>query len=315
MSSALNIVFAGTPAFAASILQTLLEDEHRILCIYTQPDRPAGRGRKVCPGPVKALATEAGLVVRQPEHFDETECAHLAGLRADVMLVFAYGLLLPVQALDLPRLGCINIHTSLLPRWRGAAPVQHALLAGDQETGISFMRMVEALDAGPVLHQKRCKIRTKETAASLRERLVQLAGAELASVLDGLASAKLSAEPQDSVDVSFAPKIHKNEARIDWQESAVRIERKVRAFNDWPVAYSYLEEQRVRIWEAHPQAQKADGLPGTVLEARNGIEVATGEGVLGIDRLQMPGGRPLSAQDFINAHDLQGQCFSCKGPV
>lgn len=310
MSSALDIVFAGTPEFAATTLQALLQSEHRITAVYTQPDRPAGRGRKVRPGPVKTLAAEAGLPVRQPGHFDEAECAHLAGLGADVMLVFAYGLLLPAPALGLPRLGCINIHTSLLPRWRGAAPIQHALLAGDQETGISFMRMVEALDAGPVLHQKRCKIRTKETAANLRARLVQLACAELAGVLDGLARGKLGAEPQDSEDVCFASKIHKDEARIDWQESAIRIERKVRAFNDWPVAYSYLEKQRVRIWEAHSLAQKADEPPGAVLEARKGIEVATGDGTLGIDRLQLPGGKPLSAHDFINAHDLRGQHFS-----
>ena len=221
-------------------------------------------------------------------------------------------LLLPAQALGLPGLGCINIHTSLLPRWRGAAPIQHALLAGDKETGISFMRMAEALDAGPVLHQKRCKIRTKETAASLRARLVQLACDELAGVLDGLACGKLSAAPQDPGEVCFAPKIRKSEACIDWQESAIRIERRVRAFNDWPVAYSYLEEQRVRIWEAHALARKADGPAGTVLGARKGIEVATGEGVLGIDRLQLPGGKPLSAHDFINAHDLRGLRFDRK---
>lgn len=309
-SSTLDIVFAGTPAFAATTLQALLRSEHRVIAVYTQPDRPAGRGRKVRPGPVKALATEAGLPVRQPERFDDAECAQLAGLRTDVMLVFAYGLLLPQAALEAPRLGCINIHTSLLPRWRGAAPIQHALLAGDQETGISFMRMVEALDAGPILHQKRCRIRAKETAASLRTRLVQQAGAELAGVLDGLACGKLGAEPQDSGEVCFAPKIHKNEARIDWRESAIRIERKVRAFNDWPVAYSYLEKQRVRIWEAQQLSRKADGPPGAVLEARKGIEVATGEGVLGIDRLQLPGGKPLSAHDFINAHDLRGLRFS-----
>ena len=315
MSSALNIVFAGTPEFAATTLQALLQSEHRILAVYTQPDRPAGRGRKVRPGPVKALALDAGLVVHQPERFDATECAQLAGLGADVMLVFAYGLLLPVQALGAPGLGCINIHTSLLPRWRGAAPIQHALLAGDPASGISFMRMVEALDAGPVLHQKRCRIRTRETAASLRARLVQLACAELESVLGGLACGELSAEPQNPGEVCLAPKIHKNEACIDWQESATRIERKVRAFNDWPVAYSFLEEQRVRVWEAHPLARKVDEPPGAVLETRKGIEVATGEGVLGIDRLQLPGGRPLSARDFINAHDLRGQCFSGERPV
>lgn len=310
MSSALNIAFAGTPAFAATILQTLLEDKHRIIAVYTQPDRPAGRGRKVRPGPVKALATEAGLTVRQPARFDETECAHLAGLRADVMLVFAYGLLLPQAALEAPRLGCINIHTSLLPRWRGAAPIQRALLAGDARTGISFMQMVEALDAGPVLHQVPAEIHPGDTTAQLRQHLVQLAATEMLEVLDKLVGGEITPEAQEASRILYAPKVDKCEALIDWSESASHIERKVRAFNDWPVAYSYLGKQRVRIWEAHPLARKADEPPGAVLEARKGIEVATGEGVLGIDRLQLPGGKPLAAHDFINAHDLRGLRFS-----
>ena len=314
MSSALNIVFAGTPGFAATILQALLESEHRIVGVYTQPDRPAGRGRKVRPGPVKVLATEAGLPVRQPERLDEVECRHLADLQADVMLVFAYGLLLPQAALELPRLGCINIHTSLLPCWRGAAPIQRALLAGDGQTGISFMQMIEALDAGPVLHQVPCEIRPKDTSVHLRTRLAQLAATEMLGVLDGLAG-RIQPEPQDPSEVSYAPKVDKREALIDWRDSAALIERKVRAFNDWPVAYTFLGERRVRIWEAHALARTTAIAPGTVLDARGGIEVATGNGALGVDWLQLAGGKRMPVREFINAHDLQGHCFDTGMPV
>ena len=311
-SSALNIVFAGTPAFAATLLQALLASEHRIIGVYTQPDRPAGRGRKIRPGPVKALAADAGLRVYQPERFDDSECRHLAELRADVMLVCAYGRLLPAPALDLPRLGCINIHTSLLPRWRGAAPIQRALLAGDEETGITFMQMVEALDAGPILHQTRCEIRPEDTTVLLQPRLAQLAVSEMPGVLDGLASGRIEPEPQDPTEVLYAPKVDKQEALIDWQESALLIERKVRAFNDWPVAYTYLKEHRVRIWEAHCIPGETNAVPGTVLEAQKGIEIATGGGVLVVDCLQLPGGTRMPAREFLNAHDLRGRCFSRK---
>ena len=310
MSTPLNIVFAGTPQFAATLLQALLSQEHHIVAVYTQPDRPAGRGRKLRATPVKECANHAGLTIRQPKRFDERECAQLAALQADVVLVCAYGLLLPRRALDLPRLGCINVHTSLLPRWRGAAPIQRALLAGDGETGISFMQMVEALDAGPVLHQARCDIDPGDTTASLREQLVQLACEEMSGVLGGLVEGRIKAVAQDSSKVCHAPKVAKSEALIDWCESAVQIERKVRAFNDWPVAYTFLGQDRVRIWESHCLPGDPDGVPGTVTEARKAIQVATGAGILGIDRLQLPGGKPLPSRDFLNAHDLHGQRFT-----
>lgn len=310
MSTPLDIVFAGTPPFAATLLQTLLSQKHRIVAVYTQPDRPAGRGRKLRASPVKQLANDAGLAVHQPEHLDEHECAQLAALQVDVMLVCAYGLLLPRKALDLPRLGCINVHTSLLPRWRGAAPIQRALLAGDPETGISFMQMVEALDAGPVLHQTRCKIKPRDTTALLREQLAQLACDEMPEVLDGLAEGRIEPRPQDLSKVCHAPKIDKSEALIDWRESAVQIERKVRAFNDWPVAYTFLGQDRVRIWESHCLPRDSDRVPGTVMEARKTIQVATGAGMLGIDCLQMQGGKLLPVHDFLNAHDLDGQRFT-----
>lgn len=310
MSTPLDIVFAGTPQFAATLLQALLSQEHRIVAVYTQPDRPAGRGRKLRASPVKQLADHAGLAVHQPERLDEHECAQLAALQADVMLVCAYGLLLPRQALELPRLGCINVHTSLLPRWRGAAPIQRALLEGDQETGISVMQIVEALDAGPVLHQTRCEIDPGDTAVTLRERLVQLARDEIPGVLGDLAEGRIEPKPQDLSKVCLAPKVDKSEALIDWRESAVQIERKVRAFNDWPVAYTFLGQDRVRIWESHCLPGDSGGVPGTVMEARKAIQVATGAGMLGIDCLQLPGGRPLLAHDFLNAYDLGGQRFT-----
>ena len=315
MSTPLDIVFAGTPLFAATLLQALLSQDHHIVAVYTQPDRQAGRGRKLRASPVKQLADHAGLAVRQPEGFDERECAYLSALSADVMLVCAYGLLLPRQALDLPRLGCINVHTSLLPRWRGAAPIQRALLAGDEETGISFMQMVEVLDAGPVLHQARCEIDPGDTTASLRERLTQIACDEMPEVLGDLAEGRIESKAQDSSKVCHAPKVDKDEALIDWREPAVQIERKVRAFNDWPVAYTFMGEERLRIWEAHCLDRQTDAVSGTVLEARRGIEVAAGEGVLGIDVLQLPGGKAMSADDFLNAHNICGQCFSTRPQV
>lgn len=312
MSTPLDIVFAGTPQFAASLLLALLSQKHRIVAVYTQPDRPAGRGRKLRASPVKQLATDAGLAVRQPERLDEHECAQLAALSADVMLVCAYGLLLPQQALDLPRLGCINVHTSLLPRWRGAAPIQRALLEGDQETGISFMQMVEALDAGPVLHQIRCEIDPRDTAATLRERLVQLACNEMTGVLGGLAEGRIEAKAQDSSQVCHAPKVAKSEALIDWHESAMQIERKVRAFNDWPVAYTFMGENRLRIWEAHGLSGKVQDVPGTVLQARTEMGIATGDGILAVDSLQLPGKKRMPVREFIKAHDLRELCFNSK---
>ena len=314
MSAGLKIVFAGTPGFAATTLQALIAGKHQVVAVYTPPDRPAGRGRKVRPGPVKELAVREGIPVRQPEGFDEGECQRLGALGADVMLVSAYGLLLPGAVLDIPRLGCVNIHTSLLPRWRGAAPIQRAILAGDRQTGVCIMQMVEELDAGPVLFRQHCGIRAGDTAATLKERLAQLAAREIAGVLEGLDENRLEPEPQDPQGVLYAPKIDKSEASIDWHESAVQIERKVRAFNDWPVACTWLGGQRVQVWEARLACGDNSRDPGAILDTRKGIEVATGDGVLGVAALQLPGGKRISARDFINAHDLHGQHFSSEAP-
>ena len=310
MSAGLKVVFAGTPGFAATALRALIASDHRVVGVYTQPDRPAGRGRTVRPGPVKEVALQEGIPVFQPRHFGEGECRRLDTLGADVMLVSAYGLLLPGAALDIPRLGCINIHASLLPRWRGAAPIQRAILAGDRRSGICIMRMVEELDAGPVLLRESCEIRAGDTAVSLHDRLAGMAAGKIAGVLEGLDEHGFEPEPQDPEYVTYAHKIEKSEADIDWRDSAVRIERKVRAFNDWPVACTWLGERRVRVWEARLASGDSEHDPGTILDTRADIEVATGDGVLGVAALQLPGGKCIPARDFTNAHDLRGECFS-----
>ena len=260
------------------------------------------------------MAKQADIPVQQPLRFDDRACRDLEALDADVMLVYAYGLLLPGVALGIPRLGCINVHASLLPRWRGAAPVQRAILAGDTRTGICIMRMVEALDAGPVLYREACGILPGETAVTLQARLANLAGTRIGEVLDALARNRLVPEPQASGGITYAKKVDKSEAGIDWSESASLIARKVRAFNDWPVAYTWLGGHRVRVWEAHVAPGDTAQAPGTVLDTRAGIEVATGDGILGVTALQLPGARRLPAREFLNAHDLQGRCFSSGMP-
>ena len=314
MSESLRVAFAGTPAVAATLLHAVLESPHRVIGVYTQPDRPAGRGRKVHPGPVRTVAEQAGIPVLQPRRFDDQACRDLEALDADVMLVYAYGLLLPGVSLGIPRLGCINVHASLLPRWRGAAPVQRAILAGDTRTGICIMRMVEALDAGPVLYREACEILAGETAVTLQARLAHLAGTRIGEVLDALAQNRLMPEPQPARGITYAKKVYKSEAGIDWSESASLIARKVRAFNDWPVAYTWLGKHRVRVWEAHVVSGDTTQAPGTVLDTDAGIEVATGDGILGVTALQLPGARCLPAREFLNAHNLQGRCFGSGMP-
>lgn len=295
---------------AATVLQSLIATDHRIVAVYTQPDRPSGRGRRIHTGPVKEVALKEGIPVFQPVHFGEEVRQHLKTLDADLMLVIAYGLLLPGAVLGIPRLGCFNIHTSLLPKWRGAAPVQRAILAGDRETGICVMQMVEELDAGPVLFRESCEIRSDDTAVSLRQRLSRMAAGRVEEILEGLEHQEFEPQPQDPEDVSYARKIDKSEAVIDWRESAVQIERKVRAFNDWPVACTWLGDLRVRVWEAGLACMDSMLDPGTILDTRGDIKVSTGDGVLNIATLQLPGGRCITARDFVNAHDLHGQHFS-----
>lgn len=306
-TSRLTIVFAGTPAFAAVILQALLAAGVTVSAVYTQPDRPAGRGRKLAPSPVKQLALRHALPVYQPPSLKDSQAQQtLAALSADLMLVAAYGLLLPLPVLAAPRLGCINVHASLLPRWRGAAPIQRAILAGDNTTGISLMQMEAGLDTGPVLMRRSCPILPVDTAASLYDRLAQLGAETLLAALPTIACGALTPEPQDERQACHAPKLTKREAEIDWQESAQLLERKVRAFCPWPVAYTRWQEEPLRLLAAVALPQTTSAPPGTVVQASAaGIDVACGSDVLRITELQLPGGRPLPARDFLNAHVMQ----------
>lgn len=312
MNEPLRILFAGTPEFSVPPLQALLEAGHRVAAVYTQPDRPAGRGRKLTPSPVKRLALEHGLAVFQPKNFRaEADLAALEALQADLMVVVAYGLLLPPRVLVAPRLGCVNIHASLLPRWRGAAPIQRALLAGDSETGITIMQMDQGLDTGPMLHRLICPIGPEETGGGLHDRLSELGAQALMEALPGIAAGSLAPVQQDAAGACYARKLDKAEAAIDWVRPALEIERQVRAFNPWPVAQTGYFGKVLRIWEARALPGSAGGAPGQVLNSgRAGVEVATGDGRLLILRLQLPGRKALAAGDFVNAHDLGGAAFA-----
>jgi methionyl-tRNA formyltransferase len=314
----LRIIFAGTPEFAVPSLSALIEAADatpkrppiQVVAVYTQPDRPAGRGRQLQASPVKSLALATGLPVVQPASLkkDPDAVRQLAAFGADLMVVVAYGLLLPVAVLEAPRLGCVNVHASLLPRWRGAAPIQRALLAGDTETGVCIMRMEAGLDTGPVYHRVHTPIGPRDTAADLHDRLADLGANALLDALPGIADGTLAAEPQSEDRVTYAHKLTKDEAIIDWNESAETIERAVRAFNPWPVAQTQLDTETLRIWEAEADPERnVTDRPGTVIAAgQPGIEVATGQGALRIVRLQPSGKRAMGAADYLNARSMDG---------
>ena len=309
----LRIVFAGTPQFALPTLEALAVSPHRLIGVLTQPDRPAGRGRAPRPSPIKQRSLELGLPVAQPAELKTPESRAVLGQWApDLMVVVAYGLILPQPVLAQPRLGCINVHASLLPRWRGAAPIARAILAGDHQTGVSIMQLDAGLDTGPVFATAVVPIGSSTTSAQLHEQLGALGARELLATLDGLQAGTARAVPQTNHGVTYAPKIERREALIDWGQSSAHIDRQVRAFDPWPVAETLWRGAQLRIWEAAmvalpPGAEIPAALPGTVLELDpQGLRVACGQGALSIRRLQLPGRRIVQARDFANAADPVG---------
>jgi len=302
----MRIVFAGTPEFAVPPLAALLQTQHEICAAYTQPDRPAGRGRKLMPGPVKQLAEQHGIPVFQPLTLkDAEEQARLRALQPDLLVVVAYGLILPKTVIEIPRLGCVNIHASLLPRWRGAAPIQRSVLAGDAETGITLMYIEPRLDSGPMLHKKSTPILPLETAGELHDRLALLGAEALAETLPSLEAGTARPEVQDETLVTYAAKLEKSEALLDWTLPALELERRVRAFNPWPVAETAWRETTLRVWRAEALDEAATLEPGTVLNRDRTLDVATGQGVLRLLEIQLPGGKRVAAQDFLNAHPIK----------
>ncbi len=302
--SALRVVFAGTPEFAVPCLEALIQGPVPPIAVYTQPDRPAGRGRQLQPSPVKRTALAAGIEVRQPESLRNAEVRQqLRDLQPDLLVVVAYGLILPQAVLDIPRFGCWNVHASLLPRWRGAAPIQRAIEAGDAETGVCLMQMEKGLDTGPVLLRLATPIGDDETAGELHDRLAAL-GAEVLRDGIGLLRAGLRPQPtpQPADGVTYASKLDKREAQLDWSQPATLLARRVRAFSPWPVAEAQVAGERLRIHRARPLATAPTAAPGSVLGAsRDGLDIACGDGALRLTVVQREGGRPLPVADFLNA--------------
>ncbi|MDI5836737.1 methionyl-tRNA formyltransferase [Shewanella xiamenensis] len=305
----LNIIFAGTPDFAARHLQALINSHHNVIAVYTQPDRPAGRGKKLTASPVKELALAHNIPVYQPGSLrKEPAQQELAALNADIMVVVAYGLILPKVVLDTPRLGCINVHGSILPRWRGAAPIQRALWAGDKETGVTIMQMDVGLDTGDMLLKTYLPIEDDDTSASLYEKLAQQGPDALLQALEGLANGTLAAEKQDEALANYAEKLSKEEARLDWTKSATQLWQEVRAFNPWPVSYFEHQGNTIKVWQTQVSTTSSNAAPGTIISAsKKGIEVTTGDGVLTLLSMQLPGKKPLSVADILNA---RGEWFT-----
>ena len=299
----LKLIFAGTPDFAARHLAALLSSDHEVVAVYTQPDKPAGRGQKLTASPVKELALANDLPVYQPASLrNEAAQAELAALGADLMVVVAYGLILPKAVLDTPRLGCLNVHGSLLPRWRGAAPIQRAIWAGDAETGVTIMQMDVGLDTGAMIRKVSCPIAFDETSASLYDKLAELGPQALVDTLGAMAAGDTAAEVQDDALANYAQKLSKEEARIDWSMEAVAIERCIRAFNPWPISWFEVAEQTIKVWQAEVIDSDHGQSAGTLLKAdKQGIDVATGKGVLRLLTLQPPGKKAMSVPDLLNS--------------
>ena len=305
-----RIIFAGTPEFSVAPLQALLDSEHQVVGVYTQPDRPAGRGRKLTPSPVKQLALTHHLPVFQPETLKTPEAqAELAALNADIMVVVAYGLILPQAVLDAPKLGCLNIHASLLPRWRGAAPIQRAIETGDQQTGITIMQMDAGLDTGAMLYKVITDIQPNDTAQTLHDRLAPMGAQALLDTLTNLN--QLNPEAQSEHQACYAAKLSKAEAEIDWTLTAQQIVRRIHAFNPWPMAFTHFDGQPLRILQAQALDGPKHDQPGEmILLEKLGVDVMAGEGLLRITQLQPAGKKPMSAYDFCQARNVIGKTLT-----
>ena len=300
MTTPLRIIFAGTPDFAARHLQALLDSEHQVIAVYTQPDRPAGRGQQLQASPVKQLTLQHDIPVFQPKSLKKAPAQQqLAALEADLMVVVAYGLILPQVVLDTPKLGCINVHGSLLPRWRGAAPIQRALWAGDTETGVTIMQMDAGLDTGAMLSIASLPIEASDTSATLYEKLAVIGPKALTDALQDLPALQAKAQPQQDSAANYAEKLSKEEAQLDFNKAAVALEREIRAFNPWPVSYLQLGTQQLKIWQARVEAGAAQ--PGQVVRVdKKGIAIGTADGLLVIEQLQPPGKKAMAVVDFLN---------------
>ncbi|MCH9744983.1 MAG: methionyl-tRNA formyltransferase [Gammaproteobacteria bacterium] len=297
----MKIIFAGTPEFALPVLAALHESQHQVVAVYTQPDRPAGRGRKLTPSPIKQYALQHGLTVHQPEHFNDQETLQqLQCLQADAMVVVGYGILLPITVLNTPTYGCINIHPSLLPQWRGPTPVQYALLNGDAMTGVSIMQLTKGMDAGPIYLQEQYTIKGDETAGQLYEILFEWGAELLLGVLDLIATGQIETTPQNNDEATYTHKIKKTDAAIDWHQSAAMIARQVRAYNAWPVAHTEFQGKNLRIWQVETVAGTSDQPPGTFIKvSQQECHVVTGDGLLRLVSVQPAGKQVMPIENFL----------------
>ncbi|MFY7698388.1 MAG: methionyl-tRNA formyltransferase [Legionella sp.] len=302
----LSIVFAGTPAFGLPCLEALT-NAHHLKAVYTQPDRPAGRGRQMQASAVKLWAQERNIPIYQPTSFkDPKAVADLKQLAPDLIVVIAYGLLLPQSVLDIPPLGCINVHASLLPRWRGASPIQHAILYGDHQTGITIMQMDVGMDTGAILKQNICTIETNDQASSLHDRLAAMSPEPLLATIASLVNGSAQPETQNNKLATYAPKLLKTDARINWHEPAIYLDQKIRAFNPWPVAYTYAKEEIIRIYQARVIQSTEQQTPGTIMSIdKDGILVATGNHLLLIEKIQFAGAKVIAVSDWLNTNQKQ----------
>lgn len=308
MSQGLRIIFAGTPEFAAEHLKALLGSRHQVIAVYSQPDRPAGRGKKLTASPVKEVALAHKIPVYQPLNFKSPDAvAELASLNADLMVVVAYGLILPKVVLDTPRLGCINVHASILPRWRGAAPIQRAIEAGDKETGVTIMQMDVGLDTGDMLLKTYCLILPEDTGGSLHDKLISVGTPALLDALEQIATGTVNPQKQDDTQSNYAPKLSKEEAALDWQLAAEELALKVRAFNPFPIAHTKIagasDDQRIRVWAAKAIDKQTNSMPGSIAHIdADGLWIACKNGQLVLELLQLPGKKAMQVSEILRGH-------------